>query len=123
VRVPTLREALEWTEANDLLVNVELKSFPGGDPNLTDTVLDLIETTGTGDRVLISSFDHSEVARVVRRGPGSRPVPSRSRPWKRRATTSEGLSAPDAYHISDQVAGRGGGCLSTLSLFGEPPGR
>ncbi len=66
VRVPTLAEALALTEALDWLVNVELKSFPNRDPHLLDAVLDVIAATGTSGRVLISSFDHADVARCVR---------------------------------------------------------
>ena len=66
VRVPTLAEALALTEALDWLVNVELKSFPNRNPRLLDAVLDVIATTGTAGRVLISSFEHTDVARCVR---------------------------------------------------------
>ena len=66
VRVPTLAEALALTEELDWLVNVELKSFPNRNPHLLDAVLDVIATTGTAGRVLISSFEHADVARCVR---------------------------------------------------------
>jgi len=66
VRVPTLAEALALTEELDWLVNVELKSFPNRNLRLLDVVLDVIATTGTAGRVLISSFEHADVARCVR---------------------------------------------------------
>ena len=66
VRIPTLVEALALTAELDWLVNVELKSFPGNPQRLTEAVLDAISRTGTSDRVLLSSFDHRELARVPR---------------------------------------------------------
>jgi glycerophosphoryl diester phosphodiesterase len=66
IRVPTLAEALLLTQELDWLVNVELKSFPNRNPRLLDAVLDVVATTGTAGRVLISSFEHADVARCVR---------------------------------------------------------
>jgi glycerophosphoryl diester phosphodiesterase len=66
VRVPTLAEALGLTTELDWLVNVELKSFPNRNLRLLDAVLDVIAATGTAGRVLISSFEHADVARCVR---------------------------------------------------------
>jgi glycerophosphoryl diester phosphodiesterase len=59
--VPTLAEALRLTKELDWLVNIEIKSFPQQPSGLLDSVLDLIEDTGTADKVLISSFDHTVV--------------------------------------------------------------
>jgi glycerophosphoryl diester phosphodiesterase len=66
VRIPTLAEALALTEQLDWLVNVEVKSFPNTDPHLLEVALESIAATGTAARVLISSFDHDDVARCVR---------------------------------------------------------
>jgi glycerophosphoryl diester phosphodiesterase len=66
VQVPTLAEALTLTRELDWLVNVELKSFPDAQPGLLDAVLEVVAATGTADRVLISSFDHAEIARCTR---------------------------------------------------------
>ena len=65
VRVPNLVEALELTRDLDWLVNVELKTFPEADPRLRHAVLAAIDLTETADRVLISSFDHADVANVA----------------------------------------------------------
>ncbi len=65
VRIPTLEEALSFTADLDWLVNVEIKSFPDGPPGLVETVLNVIKRTGTATRVLLSSFDHRDVARVA----------------------------------------------------------
>ena len=42
-------------------MNVEIKSFPDRQTGLVDRVLEVIAATDTGSRVLISSFDHSDV--------------------------------------------------------------
>src|SRR5262245_4585429 len=64
VRIPTLSEALNLTRDLDWLVNIELKSFPDQPEGLMEAVLEIIEETGTADRVLLSSFDHQELARI-----------------------------------------------------------
>ena len=61
IRIPTLAQALDLTRELDWLVNVEIKSFPERLPGLVDRVLEVIAATGTGSRVLISCFDHSDV--------------------------------------------------------------
>ena len=63
-RVPTLVDALALTADLDWLVNVEIKSFPESPPGLIEAVLDAIARTGTASRVLLSSFDHRELARI-----------------------------------------------------------
>lgn len=65
VRVPSLIEALELTRDLGWLANVELKTFPQADPRLRVAVIAAIDATDTTDRVLISSFDHADVAKVA----------------------------------------------------------
>jgi glycerophosphoryl diester phosphodiesterase len=69
VRVPTLAEALDLTLELHWRVNVELKSFRGSPVGLAAAVLGLIHERHMGDRVLISSFDHGDVAWVARETP------------------------------------------------------
>ncbi|WP_422930358.1 glycerophosphodiester phosphodiesterase [Singulisphaera sp. PoT] len=69
IKVPTLAEALALTVSLDWKVNVEIKSFPGTDPNILDAVLRLVDETDAATRILISSFDHADVARAVRSHP------------------------------------------------------
>ena len=66
VRIPTLEQALSFTADLDWLVNVEIKSFPDGPPGLVEKVLGVIKRTGTASYVLLSSFDHRDVARMAR---------------------------------------------------------
>jgi len=64
IRVPTLVDALVLTADRDWLVNVEIKSFPENPPGIVDAVLDAIARTGTASRVLLSSLDHRDIARI-----------------------------------------------------------
>jgi glycerophosphoryl diester phosphodiesterase len=70
VRVPSLREALELTARLGWLANVELKSFPNPQPALLNAVLAEIEALGVLDRVLVSSFNHRDLARARSLAPG-----------------------------------------------------
>jgi glycerophosphoryl diester phosphodiesterase len=62
VVIPTLREALCFTGDHDWLVNVEIKSFPERPRESVEPILQAIAQTQTASRVLISSFDHRDVA-------------------------------------------------------------
>ena len=62
VFVPTLAEALDLTNQQDWLVNVEIKSYPDRQIRTVRAVLDTIAATGTASRVVISSFDHQLLA-------------------------------------------------------------
>ena len=64
VRIPRLIDALMLTAQRDWLVNLEIKSFPANPPGIIELVLDAIMQTGTASRVLLSSFDHREIARI-----------------------------------------------------------
>jgi glycerophosphoryl diester phosphodiesterase len=68
VVVPTLAEALVFTREHDWLVNVEIKSFPERPRASVAPVLSVIDETQTASRVLISSFDHRDVAAANVRG-------------------------------------------------------
>lgn len=68
VVVPTLADALNFTKECDWLVNVEIKSFPECQPGLLDRVLEVVAQSDTGLQVLISSFDHEDLAASNRSG-------------------------------------------------------
>ena len=72
IRVPTLVDALVLTADRDWLVNVEIKSFPGNPPGIAEAVLEAIARTDTASRVLLSSFDHRDIARIPRLIPTAR---------------------------------------------------
>jgi glycerophosphoryl diester phosphodiesterase len=69
---PTLHEALTFTRDSDWRANVEIKDLSGrpGDATIVEQVVTLIETLAMPDRVLISSFNHSYLARVKMANPG-----------------------------------------------------
>jgi glycerophosphoryl diester phosphodiesterase len=105
VRVPTLAEALELTARLDWLVNVELKSDAKTGPDLLDAVLAVIHATGTAARVLVSSFDHAEVARVARHHPGLASGVLAATPLHRPHVYVRRLVGADAYHASARALG------------------
>jgi glycerophosphoryl diester phosphodiesterase len=70
-RIPTLEEAFEAC-GPELLVNVELKAAGVSAPRLAalaDRVADVVARTGTGPRVLVSSFNPFAVRLWMRRAP------------------------------------------------------
>lgn len=107
VRVPTLAEALELTCRLDWLVNVELKSFPSANAGLVDAVLAVIDETDSAARVLISSFDHAELARVTeRRSDLATGVLTATPLFRPDAYVRDALGC-DAYHPSALTLGAG----------------
>lgn len=107
VRVPTLREALALTCRLDWLVNIELKSVPWTDPRLVDAVLDAIDVAGAASRVLVSSFDHADVARVAALRPELATGVLTTTPLYRPDAYVRDALGCDAYHPSTQAIGAG----------------
>ena len=66
LRIPTLREALQFTKSRGWRVNVEIKDASGRacDPWIVERVVDLIRSLGMVDRVLLSSFNHDYILRA-----------------------------------------------------------
>jgi glycerophosphoryl diester phosphodiesterase len=107
VRVPSLAEALALTARLDWAVNVELKSVPTADPRLLDAVLAEVDRAGVAERVLISSFDHDDVARVARTRPDlATGVLVATPPFRPAAYVRDWVGA-DAYHPSTLAVGAG----------------
>ena len=72
--VPTLREALELVAEHRWLIDVEIKPAADLDPNEAAwRLVDLIEETGTTDRVMVSSFDHG-ILRAIKEIDPSLPI-------------------------------------------------
>lgn len=65
VRLPTLRETLEFAQRGGIMVNIEIKTLPRMYPGLTEAVVQLVLDMAMEDRVLLSSFDHEQLL-VVR---------------------------------------------------------
>jgi glycerophosphoryl diester phosphodiesterase len=105
VRVPTLAQALALTAELDWLVNIELKSSCAGEPELVVAVLGEVDRAGVAGRVWISSFDHADVARVVRLRPGLATGILTTTPLNRPAWyVRDGVGA-GAYHPSIRALG------------------
>jgi glycerophosphoryl diester phosphodiesterase len=105
VVIPTLSEALVFTRENDWLINVEIKSFPEQPRDSVEPVLNVIGETQTAGRVLISSFDHRDIAAAN--------VPGREyalgiltmTPLERIADYARDLVGADTVHFSADVVG------------------
>lgn len=108
VRVPTLEEALALTRDRDWLVNVEIKSFPDRPPGLVDRMLAAIEETDTADRVLLSSFDHEDVAAADRPGRRYGVGLLLWTPIHRLAEYASELVGADTVHLSAEILGSDG---------------
>ncbi len=59
--IPTLREALVFTQAHHWRVNVEIKDQSGtpGDDHIAAAVVGLVEALGMQEAVILSSFNHA----------------------------------------------------------------
>ena len=61
VKIPTLKQALEFAKSKSCYVNVEIKSIGQFYPKIAEKVIRVIKETKTEDLVLISSFDHYQI--------------------------------------------------------------
>jgi glycerophosphoryl diester phosphodiesterase len=66
VRLPTLRETLEFAQGAGMMVNIEIKTLPRMYPKLTAAVIELVIKMRMEGQVLISSFDHEQLLEVRR---------------------------------------------------------
>jgi glycerophosphoryl diester phosphodiesterase len=105
VTIPTLADALALTRELDWLMNVEIKSFPESPPGLVERVLDVIDQTDTASRVLISSFDHTDVARANRPGRGYGLGILTATPLCRTDHYATELVGADTVHVAAAVLG------------------
>jgi glycerophosphoryl diester phosphodiesterase len=65
-RVPTLAEVLDWSKREKMGLVLEIKEVERPD-FAADRVAELLEATGTADRVMVISFDHVVLKRAVER--------------------------------------------------------
>ena len=64
IRLPTLKQTLEFARHADMMVNIEIKAQPDRSPQLADAVVKLLEVMKLDHQVLISSFDHDQLLKV-----------------------------------------------------------
>lgn len=68
--IPTLDEVLAVFADSTMTINIELKNSIVRDPELEPAVLDAVARFDLADRVVLSSFDHYSVRRLVSAGSG-----------------------------------------------------
>ncbi len=107
VIIPTLTEALMLTKERDWLVNVEIKSFPESPPGLVERVLEVVARTGTASRVLLSSFDHTDIVAANLPGREHALAILTATPLYRTHDYVTDLVGADAVHVSSEVVGSG----------------
>ena len=64
IRLPTLKQTLEFARDAGMMINIELKSQPDSSQELASAVVNLVESMRLDHRVLISSFDHDQLLKV-----------------------------------------------------------
>jgi glycerophosphoryl diester phosphodiesterase len=64
IKIPTLKQTLEFARDADLMVNIELKTKTQMDSGLASAVVKLVEFMGCDHRALISCFDHEQLVKV-----------------------------------------------------------
>ena len=62
VKVPTLDELYEFMAPTEMILNIEIKS---ADPKMPRALYELTEKYGMQERVIYSSFDHLQLARML----------------------------------------------------------
>lgn len=64
IRLPTLKQTLEFARHAGMMVNIELKAQPDRSQELANAVVKLVEVMRFDHQVLISSFDHDQLLKV-----------------------------------------------------------
>ncbi|WP_243220217.1 glycerophosphodiester phosphodiesterase family protein [Methylobacter sp. S3L5C] len=64
IKIPTLKQTLEFARHAEIMVNVELKTPPNVTTELAEAVVKLVELMKMDDQVVISSFAHDQLKTV-----------------------------------------------------------
>lgn len=64
IRLPTLRQTLDFARLAGMMVNIELKTQPDRSTELAAAVVELVELMRMDHKILISSFDHDDLVKV-----------------------------------------------------------
>jgi glycerophosphoryl diester phosphodiesterase len=64
IKLPTLKQTLEFAKHADIMVNIELKMQPNVTTELTEKVVKLVEVMNMDHQVMISSFEHEQLRKV-----------------------------------------------------------
>ncbi|NLA67546.1 MAG: glycerophosphodiester phosphodiesterase [Gammaproteobacteria bacterium] len=108
VRIPTLAESLACCDDLGLRVHVELKSIPRLWDDLADRALAAIDRLGMRGRVVVSSFDHQQLARMRALAPDVELA----------VLTSDRLYRPAEYLARLGASTYNAGCLAPFDTLG-----
>lgn len=65
VKVPTLEEVLTFVQKGTMKVNIELKTGKYWYDGIEEKVLEIVNKTGMQERVIYSSFNHSDIQKIL----------------------------------------------------------
>lgn len=68
-KIPTLNEVLDWARQRDTIVDIEIKNAPIYYEGIEQRVVDAVSEAAMTERVIVISFDHAAVQRVIRLEP------------------------------------------------------
>ena len=66
LKIPTLREFLEFVKDKDIIINIEIKNSIIHYEGIEKITYDLIEEYNLKDRLIVSTFDHYSVRKCIR---------------------------------------------------------
>ncbi|BBM85347.1 DUF695 domain-containing protein [Candidatus Uabimicrobium amorphum] len=69
ITIPTLEEVVEKVKEYKSLTNIEIKQLPRNYPNITQKVIAIVEKLNMVSQVIISCFDHHELAEAKKINP------------------------------------------------------
>ena len=69
VRIPTLREVLEYVKTGTMQVNIELKTGIFWYPEIEKKTIDIVRRMGMENRVIYSSFNHYSIQEILKLNP------------------------------------------------------
>lgn len=75
LKIPELKELLEYCKENKVLLNIELKNSIIDYTNLEQMVLDEVKKYGDYDNTIYSSFNHESVKRLLNLDPNIKAAP------------------------------------------------
>lgn len=69
VKIPTLKEVLDWFSDKKLILNIELKNGIIPYPDLEEKVIQMIRLYQLEDRIILSSFNHYSIVKCYQLAP------------------------------------------------------
>lgn len=97
-RIPSLEDVLLWARGEQLILHIELKRQKDKTTEYIGAFLDLIESYGFEEYVIVSSFEHPYLAYIKGSKPNIRTAMLLKQPFFRAAAYAKRMKA-DAIHI------------------------